>query len=116
VGGFLTPIPTAAPAPIVSLPPSAAPSDSLAPSAAPSASGIASPSAGPTGGAPATRTARRAGHAPAAPRPPRGRALWRLAGTPHIARGESGPGGAEPQPKPRRQPLGLAWPRVRPGT
>src|ERR1019366_8977358 len=68
VGGFLTPIPTAAPAPIVSLPPSAAPSDSLAPSAAPSASGIASPSAGPSGGSPAASTASVGRPAPPAPR------------------------------------------------
>jgi hypothetical protein len=69
VGGFLTPIPTAAPAPIVSLPPSAAPSDSLAPSAAPSASGIASPSAGPSGGSPAASTSPVASPSPAAPSP-----------------------------------------------
>jgi hypothetical protein len=61
VGGFLTPLPTPAPAPSFgptavpsgSLAPSAVPSASSAPSSSPGASGAASPSAGPSGGSPA---------------------------------------------------------------
>jgi hypothetical protein len=79
VGGFLTPIPTAAPLPSGSLAPSVAPSGSLAPSTAPSASsapsgspaasGGASPSAGPTGGSPAASTSPVASPSAAAPSP-----------------------------------------------